>query len=401
MTTTCLPNEQQKVVLYLTSTQSIDSFSFSPSCVFTAAQEVQNRTRWRELLEIGNEDDVYPPSPPDIALVPYVAKINLSGLTRKLTETRRHEDNEPAPAHLSSLQIHRRRQNSLVSHIFTDQDFSWLHLKQDHASSPLWISPEDRHIILEAFSPIAEQAQDFLTAICEPVSRPALIHEYKLSFYSLYAAVSVSLQTEDIIEVLNRLSKSLTSRERSQSRTALSLSFEDVRYPMSPEFYREYLREQSRKRRLLYCMNPNKFQPCQFLSKYHEDRGDKIIVFSDMLETSIDLPEATCLIQISSHFGSPRQEAQRLGTFNAFFFSLVSKDTQEMYYSTNRQQFLIDQGYAFKVITHLDGFETLPDLVYKTEDEQMELLQSVLIANESDVDLGTDIGAGSSVEHNM
>ena len=50
---------------------------------------------------------------------------------------------------------------------------------------------------------------------------------------------------------------------------------------MSPEFYGEYLREQSRRRMLLYCMNPKKFQACQFLIKYHEDRGDKIIVFSD------------------------------------------------------------------------------------------------------------------------
>lgn len=65
-----------------------------------------------------------------------------------------------------------------------------------------------------------------------------------------------------------------------------------------------------------------------------------------------------------------------------------------MFYSTKRQQFLIDQGYAFKVITHLDGLETLPDLVYKTRDEQIELMQSVLIANESDADLGTDIRAG-------
>ena len=32
---------------------------------------------------------------------------------------------------------------------------------------------------------------------------------------------------------------------------------------------------------LLYCMNPKKFQACQFLIKYHEERGDKIIVFSD------------------------------------------------------------------------------------------------------------------------
>ena len=34
------------------------------------------------------------------------------------------------------------------------------------------------------------------------VTRPAFIHEYKLTSYSLYAAVSVGLQTEDIIEVL-------------------------------------------------------------------------------------------------------------------------------------------------------------------------------------------------------
>lgn len=50
---------------------------------------------------------------------------------------------------------------------------------------------------------------------------------------------------------------------------------------MTPEFYREYLREHSRKRMLLYCMNPRKFQACQFLINYHESRGDKIIVFSD------------------------------------------------------------------------------------------------------------------------
>ncbi len=64
-----------------------------------------------------------------------------------------------------------------------------------------------------------------------------------------------------------------------------------------------------------------------------------------------------------------------------------------MYYSTKRQQFLIDQGYAFKVITHLDGMESQDDLVYKTRDEQIELLSSVLLANESAADLGGDIKA--------
>lgn len=233
----------------------------------------------------------------------------------------------------------------------------------------------------------------------------------------------------------------------------------EVWCPMTPEFYREYLRESARRKMLLYCMNPNKFQAAQFLIKYHEDRGDKIIVFSDNVyaleayakklskpfihggtqqtermmilqhfqhnprvntiflskvgDTSIDLPEATCLIQISSHFGSRRQEAQRLGRilrakrrndegFNAFFYSLVSKDTAEMFYSTKRQQFLVDQGYAFRVITELVGMSELPELVYKTQAEQISLLQSVLIASESAADIGTDLageekfGVGSS-----
>jgi DNA excision repair protein ERCC-3 len=208
---------------------------------------------------------------------------------------------------------------------------------------------------------------------------------------------------------------------------------------MTTEFYSEYLRESSRKRALLYIMNPRKFQACQFLIDYHEKRGDKIIVFSDNVfalhayaqklnkafifggtaqherlrilenfqhnenintlflskigDTSLDLPEATCLIQISSHYGSRRQEAQRLGRilrakrrndegFNAFFYSLVSKDTQEMYYSSKRQAFLVDQGYAFKVITHLQGIEDLPGLAFSTAAERRELLQNVMIQNE-------------------
>lgn len=62
-----------------------------------------------------------------------------------------------------------------------------------------------------------------------------------------------------------------------------------------------------------------------------------------------------------------------------------------MFYSTKRQQFLIDQGYAFKVITHLEGIDKQQDLVYPTRDEQIELLSSVLLANESDAALGGDV----------
>jgi hypothetical protein len=80
---------------------------------------------------------------------------------------------------------------------------------------------------------------------------------------------------------------------------------------MTPEFYREYLREQSRKRMLLYCMNPKKFQACQFLIKYHEERGDKIIVFSDnvyALEVSDDDSLLTQMI------------VYRIGQFPHFYF---------------------------------------------------------------------------------
>ena len=90
---------------------------------------------------------------------------------------------------------------------FGAKDFrSQMNLRPDHDSRPLWVAPNG-HIFLEAFSPVYKHAHDFLIAISEPVCRPEHIHEYKLTSYSLYAAVSVGLQTEDIIEYLTRLSK--------------------------------------------------------------------------------------------------------------------------------------------------------------------------------------------------
>lgn len=83
---------------------------------------------------------------------------------------------------------------------------SQMELKIDHSSRPLWVAPNG-HIFLESFSPVYKHAHDFLIAISEPVCRPEHIHEYKLTAYSLYAAVSVGLQTNDIIEYLKRLSK--------------------------------------------------------------------------------------------------------------------------------------------------------------------------------------------------
>lgn len=216
----------------------------------------------------------------------------------------------------------------------------------------------------------------------------------------------------------------------------------EVWCPMSPEFYREYLQTRTSKKMLLYVMNPSKFRSCQFLIRYHERRGDKTIVFSDnvfalkhyaikmnkpyiygptsqneriqilqnfkfnpkvntifvskVADTSFDLPEANVLVQISSHGGSRRQEAQRLGRilrakkgaiaeeYNAFFYTLVSQDTIEMSYSRKRQRFLVNQGYSYKVITHLAGMDQDQELFYKTREEQGQLLQQVLAASDID-----------------
>ena len=194
---------------------------------------------------------------------------------------------------------------------------------------------------------------------------------------------------------------------------------------------------------MLYVMNPAKMQACQYLIHHHESSGDKIIVFSDNVfalkhyaqtfdkpyiyggtspsersrilhqfrynpalqtlflskvgDTSIDLPEASVLIQISSHFGSRRQEAQRLGRilrpkrasastseYNAHFYTLVSRDTEDMLHAAKRSSFLVDQGYAFRVITRLQGLEEMPGRVYKDKLSQIDLLNTVLLASQKD-----------------
>lgn len=159
------------------------------------------------------------------ALVPRGATINFSALTRKLAEQKRVHDSTNEQDE-SPLAVHRRQQDTLVSHIFQDQDFSWLHLKPDHVSRPLWISPEDGHIILEAFSPIAEQAQDFLVAISEPVSRYAYrIDRVETRLYrSLQTGVYTRVQAHFLFALRCSLGRS-ADRGYNRSSCALRLCF--------------------------------------------------------------------------------------------------------------------------------------------------------------------------------
>nr|GEX53165.1 zinc finger, CCHC-type [Tanacetum cinerariifolium] len=91
-------------------------------------------------------------------------------------------------------------------------DYTKLELKPDHASRPLWACA-DGQIFLETFSPLYKQAFDFLTAIAKPFCRPEYLHEYNLTPQSIYAAVSVGLETETIISVLNKLAKTKLPKE--------------------------------------------------------------------------------------------------------------------------------------------------------------------------------------------
>ena len=191
---------------------------------------------------------------------------------------------------------------------------------------------------------------------------------------------------------------------------------------MHPKFYQKYLEYNLNleKKKALYVSNPTKYLATLMLLEKH--KGDKIIIFSDNLFTikqydtflhyrqlegkinisygkisgktpakererilkafktedeinvllmtkvgdiSIDIPNASVIIQVSSHFGSRMQEAQRFGRilrpkkdalseYNAYFYTIVSKNTEEMRYSSKRHRFLVDQGYYFNIITRLE-----------------------------------------------
>nr|ANM86246.1 DNA repair helicase XPB1 [Stygiella incarcerata] len=223
---------------------------------------------------------------------------------------------------------------------------------------------------------------------------------------------------------------------------------QEIWCPMPAEFYRAYLESelqdaeragdvptQKRKKfqKALCACNPTKMRICEYLLR-DRHKNDSVLIFSDDLfvvrtygstlkipfihgevgdeerkqfldqfrkgelksmsiskvgDTSIDLPDANVIIQVSSHYGSRRQEAQRLGRilrpkrsrgdrqeFNAFFYSLVTPDTMDMYYAEKRQRFLVDQGFEFHVVYGLEK-ELPPGLHLETKSERMDLLDRV------------------------
>lgn len=96
-------------------------------------------------------------------------------------------------------------------------------------------------------------------------------------------------------------------------------------------------------------------------SKLYEEFREgtlKLLMISKVGNFAVDLPDANVLIQVSGTYGSRQEEAQRLGRIlrpkkggeTASFYTLVSQDTRDQEFAANRQLFLTEQGYSYRIV---------------------------------------------------
>nr|MCR5253254.1 DNA helicase [Treponema sp.] len=98
---------------------------------------------------------------------------------------------------------------------------------------------------------------------------------------------------------------------------------------------------------------------------YADFRSGKIrvLVVSKVANFAIDLPDASLAIQVSGTFGSRQEEAQRLGRIlrpkerTSRFYTLITRNTVEEEFGSNRQKFLAEQGYQYRIVRYSPGCE--------------------------------------------
>ena len=103
---------------------------------------------------------------------------------------------------------------------------------------------------------------------------------------------------------------------------------------------------------------------------YGDFRAGKtsILVVSKVANFAVDLPDASMAIQVSGTFGSRQEEAQRLGRILrpkervSRFFTLVTRNSVEEDFANNRQKFLAEQGYSYRIIRY-ENENSFDDLV--------------------------------------
>ena len=191
----------------------------------------------------------------------------------------------------------------------------------------------------------------------------------------------------------------------------------EIRIPMETELKMKYALAPIREKITLASTNPEKTDIVERLLKYFDKPDDRVLIigqYIDQLEAlskdleiplitgktpnkererlyaafrdgsqknlmvskvgnfAIDLPDANVLIQVSGTFGSRQEEAQRLGRVlrpksdggAAHFYSIVTQDSKEQEFAMNRQLFLTEQGYAYKIIKRGDW-----DILARTPEE--------------------------------
>ena len=191
----------------------------------------------------------------------------------------------------------------------------------------------------------------------------------------------------------------------------------EIRIPMEAELKMKYALAPVREKITLASTNPEKTDIVERLLKHFDKPDDRVLIigqYIDQLEAlskelqiplitgktpnkdreklyaafrsgelknlmvskvgnfAIDLPDANVLIQISGTFGSRQEEAQRLGRVlrpksdggAAHFYSIVTQDSKEQEFAMNRQLFLTEQGYAYKIIKRGDW-----DILARTPEE--------------------------------
>ena len=102
-------------------------------------------------------------------------------------------------------------------------------------------------------------------------------------------------------------------------------------------------------------------------------------------DEAIDLPNANIAIEVNIQHGSRKQMLQRLGRimrqkeassssfYNAIFYTITTKDTDEWKYFFKRYKCLIDEGfhYDLRLFNYTDE-KGIPDICQRDRKERIE-----------------------------
>ncbi|MCC2683183.1 MAG: helicase [Paenibacillaceae bacterium] len=174
----------------------------------------------------------------------------------------------------------------------------------------------------------------------------------------------------------------------------------EIRVPLPAAWRERYRHAEARQQFRIACENPAKLEQIRSLLRKHENEPTLIIgqyikqlrliaeaigapivcgetpheqretlyeqfrngqlgslVVSKVANFAVDLPDARVAIQVSGSYGSRQEEAQRLGRVvrpkknanQAWYYALVSANTKEEEFAMNRQLFLVEQGYRYRI----------------------------------------------------